>query len=177
MDGAPVIGIYWTVHKSVEQSDVVVFTHPWVFPLAKHLLKDKVVVYDAHNFEYGLRSRLLSSSFAGRRLAANVKRVEGELVRRSNDVWVCSGEDADAMVQTYGAPRERFHLMPNCADTRLWSGERKSTRRGRDCGAGGIVTSRSSSVAVTAPTRKRLPSLSINLLRHSPTWSLRLREA
>ena len=108
-----------TVHKSVEQSDVVVFTHPWVFPLAKHLLKDKVVVYDAHNFEYGLRSRLLSSSFAGRRLAANVKRVEGELVRRSNDVWVCSGEDADAMVQTYGAPRERFHLVPNCADTRL----------------------------------------------------------
>ena len=90
-----------------------------MYPLAKHLLKDKLVVYDAHNFEYGLRSRLLSSSFAGRQLAANVKRVEGELARRSNDVWVCSWDDADAMAKTYGVPRERFHLVPNCADTHL----------------------------------------------------------
>jgi glycosyltransferase involved in cell wall biosynthesis/GT2 family glycosyltransferase len=117
-----------TLHKSVEQSDVVVFTHPWVYPLAKHLLKDKVVIYDAHNFEYGLRSRLLSSSFAGRKLAANVKRVEGELVRRSNDVWVCSSEDADAMAKTYSVSRARFHLVPNCADTRLL---RPSTESGR----------------------------------------------
>jgi glycosyltransferase involved in cell wall biosynthesis/GT2 family glycosyltransferase len=108
-----------TLHESVQQSDVVVFTHPWVYPLAKHLLKDKVVIYDAHNFEYGLRSRLLSSSFAGRQLAANVKRVEGELVQRSNDVWVCSWDDADAMSKTYGSAREHFHLVPNCADTRL----------------------------------------------------------
>ena len=82
-------------------------------------LRDKLVIYDAHNFEYGLRSRLLSSSFVGRMLAADVKRVEGELARSSSDVWVCSWEDADAMAQAYGVPRERFHLVPNCADTRL----------------------------------------------------------
>ena len=108
-----------TLHQTVEQSDVVVFTHPWVYPLAKHLLRDKLVIYDAHNFEYGLRSRLLSSSFVGRMLASDVKRVEGELARSSSDVWVCSWEDADAMAQAYGVPRERFHLVPNCADTRL----------------------------------------------------------
>ena len=108
-----------TLHQSVEQSDVVVFTHPWVYPLATSLLKDKLVIYDAHNFEYGLRSRLLSSSFAGRRLAANVKKVEGKLARRATSVWVCSWEDADAMAQAYGVPREKFHLVPNCADTNL----------------------------------------------------------
>jgi GT2 family glycosyltransferase/glycosyltransferase involved in cell wall biosynthesis len=106
-----------TLQKSVEQSEVVVFTHPWVYPLAKGLLKCKLVLYDAHNFEYGLRSRLLSSSFAGRRLAANVKHVEGELARRASDVWVCSWEDADAMAAAYGIPHEKFHLVPNCADT------------------------------------------------------------
>ena len=108
-----------TLHKSVEQSGVVVFTHPWVYPLAKDLLNDKLVIYDAHNFEYGLRSRLLSSSFAGRRLAANVKQVEGELARRAADVWVCSWEDADAMGEAYGIARGKFHLVPNCADTNL----------------------------------------------------------
>ena len=118
------------LHKSVEQSDVVVFTHPWVYPLAKNLLKDKLVIYDAHNFEYGLRSRLLSSSFAGRQLAANVKRVEGELARRSNDVWVCSWEDADAMAQAYGIPRERFHLVSElCRHASAASGQRRSSER------------------------------------------------
>jgi glycosyltransferase involved in cell wall biosynthesis len=108
-----------TLREAVTQSDVIVFTHPWVYPLAKDLLKGKLVIYDAHNFEYGLRSRLLSTSMVGRLLAAGVKRVEGKLARRCDDVWVCSWEDADAMTRTYGVPRERFHLVPNCADTGL----------------------------------------------------------
>ncbi|HKD84625.1 MAG TPA: glycosyltransferase [Terriglobales bacterium] len=105
------------LHQTVASSEVVVFTHPWVYPLAGDLLKDKLVIYDAHNFEFALRSRLLSSTFAGRKLASSVGRVEGELVRRSNDIWVCSSEDADAMSKTYGVARGRFHVLPNCADT------------------------------------------------------------
>ena len=99
-------------------SDVVVFTHPWVYPLAKGSLQEKVVIYDAHNFEWKLRSDLLSSTVVGRRLAASVKRVEGELAKRSHQIWVCSTEDADAMSAVYGVPRERFRLIPNCADTK-----------------------------------------------------------
>lgn len=105
------------LRKTVAESEIVVFTHPWVYPLAKDLLHDKLVIYDAHNFEYALRSTLLSSTFIGRRLAASVKQIEGDLVRRSNDVWVCSWEDADGIASTYGVSRERFHLLPNCADT------------------------------------------------------------
>ena len=106
------------LRKTVAESEVVVFTHPWVYPLAKDLLQDKLVIYDAHNFEYALRSKLLCSSFVGRRLSDSVKRIEGDLVRRSDDVWVCSWEDADGIGSTYNVPRERFHLLPNCADTR-----------------------------------------------------------
>jgi glycosyltransferase involved in cell wall biosynthesis len=106
------------LRKTVAESEVVVFTHPWVYPLAKDLLKDKLVIYDAHNFEYALRSKLLSSTFVGRRLSDSVKRIEGDLVRRSDDVWVCSGEDADGIASAYNVSRERFHLLPNCADTK-----------------------------------------------------------
>jgi glycosyltransferase involved in cell wall biosynthesis/GT2 family glycosyltransferase len=123
------------LHQTVRESDVVVFTHPWVYPLAKHLLKDKLVIYDAHNFEYGLRSRLLASSAVGRLLAAGVKRVEGELARRADDVWVCSWDDADAMAQAYSVPRKRFHLVPNCADTKALrpatEGERAAAKAAR----------------------------------------------
>ncbi len=105
------------LRKTVAESEVIVFSHPWVYPLAKDLLEGKLVIYDAHNFEYALRSKLLSSSFAGRRLSDSVKQIEGDLVRRSDDVWVCSWEDADGIGSTYNVPRERFHLLPNCADT------------------------------------------------------------
>ncbi len=124
-----------TLRLTVRESDVVVFTHPWVYPLAKDLLKDKLVIYDAHNFEYGLRSRLLASSATGRMLAAGVKRVEGELARSAADIWVCSWDDADAMAQAYGVPRERFHLVPNCADTHVLrpasEGERAAAKAAR----------------------------------------------
>jgi glycosyltransferase involved in cell wall biosynthesis len=105
------------LRASTETSEVVVFTHPWAYPLCKDWLSGKVVIYDAHNFEWGLRSDLLSSTFLGRKLANSVKKVEGELVRRCNQVWACSQEDADAMSRVYGAPRTKFHLVPNCADT------------------------------------------------------------
>lgn len=106
-----------TLRESVKQADVVVFCHPWCYPLAKSLLGGKYIIYDGHNFEWGLRSDLLSSTVIGRKLAANVKRVEGDLVKRSDQVWVCSTEDANAMSQVYGVPRERCRLVPNCADT------------------------------------------------------------
>lgn len=106
------------LRASAQSAEVVIFTHPWAYPLCRELLQDKIVIYDAHNFEWGLRSTLLSSTFVGRRLANSVREVEGELVRRCEQVWACSREDADAMSRAYGVPRNKFFLVANCADTR-----------------------------------------------------------
>ena len=106
-----------TLRESAKQADVVVFTHPWCYPLAKHWLGGKYVVYDSHNFEWGLRRDLLSATAVGRLLARYVRHVEGELSRRSHEIWVCSNEDAEAISQAYGVPRERLRWVPNCADT------------------------------------------------------------
>jgi glycosyltransferase involved in cell wall biosynthesis len=117
------------LRASARDADVVVFTHPWCYPLCKHLLSGKAVIYDAHNFEWGLRSDLLSPTFVGRRLSSSVRRVEGELVRRCDEVWACSREDADAMARIYDVPRSKFCLVPNCADT---VGLRPATKAQRD---------------------------------------------
>jgi len=105
------------VRRAVAAADVVVFAQPWLYPLARHLVKDKLVIYDSQNFEFRLRERLLSSSWLGRRLAAGVRYAEGQLTRRSEVVWVCSWEDAEGMMAEYGLPRDRFELVPNCSDT------------------------------------------------------------
>ncbi|HUI82796.1 MAG TPA: glycosyltransferase [Candidatus Binatia bacterium] len=106
------------LHRLVAASDVVIFPQPWPYPLCKRLLKNKLVIFDSHNFEYGLRSQLLSSTWIGRMLAASVRRVEGDLSRRADQIWVVSWQDAEATSTAYGVPLEKFRLVPNCADTR-----------------------------------------------------------
>jgi glycosyltransferase involved in cell wall biosynthesis len=107
-----------TLRESVKQADVVVFCHPWCYPLAKSLLGGKYIIYDAHNFEWGLRRELLSATGVGRILARHVRCVEGELARRSTEVWACSAEDADQISVVYNVPRKHVRVVPNCADTR-----------------------------------------------------------
>ena len=106
------------LRESVKQADIVVFCHPWCYPLAKSLLRGKYVIYDAHNFEWGLRRELLSATAVGRILARYVRRVEGEAARRSTEVWACSAEDAEQISVVYDVPREHVRVVPNCADTR-----------------------------------------------------------
>lgn len=105
------------LHQSLRQANVVIFSHPWVFPLVEKEVANKLVIYDAHNFEGRLRSQLLSETPVGRLLAHYAKWVEKRLVRKSRAIFVCSEEDGDAMATSYNVPGERFHLIPNCADT------------------------------------------------------------
>src|SRR5262249_46032356 len=53
--------------RQVEAGDVVVFSHPWVYPLVKDLLRSRrrLVVYDAQNVEGFLRAVLLDDGAAG----------------------------------------------------------------------------------------------------------------
>ena len=105
------------LREAVKQADVVVFAHPWCYPLVKRLLAKKYVAYDSQNFEWGLRRQLLSTTWVGRLLVRYVRHVEGELARRSEEIWACSTEDAEALSLAYGVPRERFRSIPNCAAT------------------------------------------------------------
>jgi glycosyltransferase involved in cell wall biosynthesis len=118
-----------TLRESVKQSDVVVFCHPWCYTLAKPLLGGKYVVYDAHNFEWGLRRDLLSATAVGRMLVRYVFRVESQLVRASTQVWACSPEDADKISVAYDVPREKVHVVPNCADTGSLTPASEATRK------------------------------------------------
>ncbi|MFO5476071.1 MAG: hypothetical protein ACLBM2_19615, partial [Dolichospermum sp.] len=50
-----------TARSKVAESDIVIFSHPWVYPLVKDLLRSRpqLVVYDSQNVEGLLRTSLL----------------------------------------------------------------------------------------------------------------------
>ena len=73
-------------------ADVVVFSHPWVYPLVKDLLRQRpqLVVYDAQNVEGVLRLELLRDDPFGARLATHVAALERDLCRAADLVLTCS---------------------------------------------------------------------------------------
>ncbi len=105
----------------VQWADVVVFSHPWIFPLVD-VPQRTPVVYDSHNVEGLLRGQILSTvHHAEREILREVTRVEHELCRNADLVLACSHEDALLFEKLYEVPLGRIRVVPNGVMTeRAW---------------------------------------------------------
>lgn len=104
-----------TVQDEIANADVVIFSHPWVYPAVRDgLRQEQVLIYDSHNVEGYLRAQLLEES----------NPVEAELLRcviqDENDLgwaadWIlaCSHEDLLRFNRLYGFPLEKMRVVPN----------------------------------------------------------------
>ena len=100
---------------AVCDAEIVVFSHPWVYPLIGDALgrREQLVVYDAHNVESVLRYRLLADSEIGLRIVRNGTAVERDLCRRADLVLTCSHEDRDLFHRLYEIPFGKCLVVPN----------------------------------------------------------------
>lgn len=88
----------------LRESDVVVFEGPWLYKPLKKIIGKKFIVYDAHNVEYSLRE--------GNPYQADVREIEGEIVRDSRIIFVVTPEDRELMKKIYGVEEEKLFLVP-----------------------------------------------------------------
>lgn len=101
--------------EEVLDADVVIFSHPWVYPLVKDYLRpDQVVIYDSHNVEGFLRAQLLNETNPTEaELLRNVVKDECELGYRADWIWACSHEDLLRFNRVYGFSPEKMRVAPN----------------------------------------------------------------
>jgi len=66
-------------------ADVIVFSHPWIFPLTRDVLdfSRQLIVYDSHNVEGVLRYDLLNDEAGGTEVAREVKHFDAGIVLRN----------------------------------------------------------------------------------------------
>ncbi|KAB8330676.1 glycosyltransferase [Scytonema tolypothrichoides VB-61278] len=104
-----------TALSKVAESDIVIFSHPWVYPLVKDKLKvrPQLVVYDSHNVEGFLRTSLLDDGAFGTEIAKNVVRIEYELCHHSDLILACSHEDRELFHRLYNLPFSKIAVVPN----------------------------------------------------------------
>jgi len=103
-------------HAAVVEADVVVFSHPWIFPLVRGDIDParQLIVYDSHNVEGLLRMELLDDGGGrGTSIVRDVVKVEHELCVRSHLVLACSHEDRASFNRLYGVPFERMRVFAN----------------------------------------------------------------
>jgi len=101
--------------RAVADADIVVFSHPWVFPLVKDLLRKRpqLVVYDSQNVEALLRHTLLADNPFGAEIARHAAVIERDLCRCADLVLACSHEDRRLFHELYDVPLGRCFVVPN----------------------------------------------------------------
>jgi glycosyltransferase involved in cell wall biosynthesis len=101
----------------LENSDLVILSHPYMFPLIQDYAKGKLLIYEAHNVESSLKKALLGDSFLRNYISNKVEKVESELSLRSDLLFVTSKEDRSSIKQIYGLDEDKIHVSPNGVDT------------------------------------------------------------
>jgi glycosyltransferase involved in cell wall biosynthesis len=101
--------------RAVADADIVVFSHPWVFPLVKDLLRQRpqLVVYDSQNVEAILRHTLLADIPFGAQLARHAAVIERDLCHCADLVLACSHEDRRLFHELYDMPFGKCLVVPN----------------------------------------------------------------
>jgi glycosyltransferase involved in cell wall biosynthesis len=103
------------LHHEIPHASVLVFSHPWVYPLVQDRIRaDQIVIYDAQNVEGYLRAQLIDKKFAGRHdLLTQVCSDEAALGHRANWILTCSHEDLQRFFRVYGFAPAKMRVVPN----------------------------------------------------------------
>ncbi|MEB2416567.1 glycosyltransferase [Citrobacter sp. R-1.5.2] len=103
------------VVDNIKKAEIVVFSHPWVYPLIDpNLLQGKVVVYDSQNVEGYLRAQLFDENNTAE-LAVIRQVIEDEylLGQRADLILACSHEDLLRFHRIYEFSPEKMRVVPN----------------------------------------------------------------
>ena len=104
-----------TARRQAADAAIVVFSHPWIYPLVKDVLdrRRQLIVYDSHNVEGLLRLRLLGQTPFARQVATHAAVLERELCQAADLVLACSHDDRLLFHELYDVPFDRCVVVPN----------------------------------------------------------------
>lgn len=100
---------------SIQEADIVVFSHPWVYPLVKDdVSPNQTVVYDSQNVEGFLRAQLLDeANLDEAKLLHDLVNDELRLCQRADLILTCSQEDLERFNRIYRISAEKMRVIPN----------------------------------------------------------------
>lgn len=104
-------------NKHLEDGDILIASHPYLFHLLEPYIGIKKVIYDAHNVEYILKRSMLPDGKMTRSLLNDLFKLEERAVSLSDHILACSSEDIMKFKELFkDLDENKFLLVPNGVD-------------------------------------------------------------
>ena len=97
-------------------SDILISSHPYLHPQIQRTDRSRLVIHESHNFEFDLKSAVLTDVPNGKRLLTLVETAERSAVDNSDLLFVTS-EDEGRKICGYYQREKNFTVIPNGVDT------------------------------------------------------------
>ncbi|WP_292406136.1 MULTISPECIES: glycosyltransferase family 4 protein [unclassified Methanoculleus] len=126
------------VKELMEQSDIVIFAHPYLFSLYKPLGQGKRVIYDAIDVEYQQKRDYIKNGD----YLEEVFEIEKIACGASDVIFAISSENRELLVKLYDADPDKIFIVPNGVNSHLFraSSDEERERLKEGVGVSGIPT-------------------------------------
>lgn len=96
----------------IDESDIIIFSHPYLFRLSKHVGTGKLIVYESVDIEYLLKKDYVKDTG----LSEKIKEIEREACIKSDMILATSEEDKNSLVDLYAVNAHKISVAPNGVD-------------------------------------------------------------
>ena len=113
------------IKKCINESDVIILAHPYMYPVVKSLISDKhFVVYEAYNVEYILKKSILQNFFIANIVLKQLYNIEKRLVQECNLCFTTSELDKQTLSDMYGTITSKIVVTPNGVNPEIYPPKR-----------------------------------------------------
>lgn len=101
------------VKELAVDSDIVIFSHPYLYKLRRFISEAKIIIYDAIDVEYSQKTNYIKNE----EFSEKIKNIELEACQKSNIVFTTSEEDKNQLVKLYNINPQKVFVASNGVDT------------------------------------------------------------
>ncbi|MFA6363354.1 glycosyltransferase family 4 protein [Methanoregula sp.] len=104
------------IKPQIQECDVVILCHPYMYPSVKPYLQKQIVIYEALNVEFGLKDSILPDTLLKKIVLDRLKQTEQDLLQRCDLCFSMCDEDKQKFTQIYGVESSKISIAPNGVD-------------------------------------------------------------
>ena len=127
-----------TIKKISRESDIIIFSHPYLFNVKKFIDPGKKVIYDSIDTEYLQKRNYIDD----KKIQDLVFLIEKNACSESDIIWTTSMNEKKNLSELYGIPQDKVTVVPNGTDTQFlkyYTNEEKRQAK-RSAGISGYQT-------------------------------------
>ncbi len=102
--------------ESIEQSSLVIISHPYLYDCVNKYLNGRPFIYEAQDVEVLIKEQMLPKSKIKNYLIEKIRKAEKECCERSKMILTCSKEDQIKLGELYCVPVEKMTVIANGTD-------------------------------------------------------------